>query len=115
LASRFEHVAGTVDGVFRVRLFLRAVLAFLFTPPVPELAKGGEWAMQRGFPATPMVQLGLDTIGSALPWGFAPAACVGCWRSQSPDFSTRSYGGASIHYGHALLVRQRTDTGPRSG
>jgi hypothetical protein len=42
--------------------------SFLFTPPVPELAKGGEWAMQRGFPPAPMVQLGLDTIGGALPW-----------------------------------------------
>jgi hypothetical protein len=42
--------------------------SFLFTPPVPELAKGGEWAMQRGFPPAPMVQLDLDTIGGALPW-----------------------------------------------
>ena len=42
--------------------------SFLFTPPVPELAKGGEWAMQRGFPPAPMIQLGLDTIGGAVPW-----------------------------------------------
>ena len=42
--------------------------SFLFTPPVPELAKGGEWAMQRGFPPAPTIQLGLDTIGGALPW-----------------------------------------------
>jgi hypothetical protein len=42
--------------------------SFMFTPPVGELAKGGEWAMQRGFPPAPMIQLGLDTIGGALPW-----------------------------------------------
>jgi hypothetical protein len=45
--------------------------SFPFTPPAPELAKGGEWAMQRGFPPAPMIQLGLDTIGGALPWSIA--------------------------------------------
>ena len=42
--------------------------SFPFTPPVPELAKGGEWAMQRGFPVAPRIELGLDTIGGAVPW-----------------------------------------------
>lgn len=45
--------------------------SFLFTPPASELAKGGEWALQRAFPPAPMVQLGLDTIGGALPWSIA--------------------------------------------
>jgi hypothetical protein len=44
---------------------------YLFTPPLPELAKGGEWSIERGFQvAQPLVKIGLDTLG-AQPWSLA--------------------------------------------
>jgi hypothetical protein len=41
---------------------------FFFNQPAPDLAKGGDWAVKRGFPGANEVKLVLDSLNQNQPW-----------------------------------------------